>query len=204
MSNSIFINHFCTHRFSVQHNSLNTVNLGCIEDLWSFEPYLRPSRLPQADRQSQSRLQMLCTASSPTFTPPVTPTPIPSQPQTALPLPFPCHLEVPHTISTQLSLWFSHYSPWLTLRQRLLRMDLPVADDNTVHFNSTLMALIRTALDIKIAKGAEGLESLLPPWHQISHAFLFFVSPCSAPLSAISVLWAQKLSARPDASPTVA
>lgn len=32
-------------------------------------------------------------------------------------------------------------------------MDLPVADDNTVHFNSTLMALIRTALDIKIAKG---------------------------------------------------
>ncbi|TMS15284.1 hypothetical protein E3U43_021746 [Larimichthys crocea] len=40
--------------------------------------------------------------------------------------------------------------------QRLLRMDLPVADDNTVHFNSTLMALIRTALDIKIAKGAEG------------------------------------------------
>lgn len=39
--------------------------------------------------------------------------------------------------------------------QRLLRMDLPVADDNTVHFNSTLMALIRTALDIKIAKGTE-------------------------------------------------
>lgn len=42
--------------------------------------------------------------------------------------------------------------PW----QRLLRMDLPVADDNTVHFNSTLMALIRTALDIKIAKISEG------------------------------------------------
>lgn len=35
-------------------------------------------------------------------------------------------------------------------------MDLPVADDNTVHFNSTLMALIRTALDIKIAKGKAG------------------------------------------------
>lgn len=35
-------------------------------------------------------------------------------------------------------------------------MDLPVADDNTVHFNSTLMALIRTALDIKIAKGKGG------------------------------------------------
>ncbi|KAM6957182.1 LOW QUALITY PROTEIN: voltage-dependent P/Q-type calcium channel subunit alpha-1A [Aplochiton taeniatus] len=40
--------------------------------------------------------------------------------------------------------------------KRLLRMDLPVADDNSVHFNSTLMALIRTALDIKIAKGTEG------------------------------------------------
>ncbi len=39
-------------------------------------------------------------------------------------------------------------------------MDLPVADDNTVHFNSTLMALIRTALDIKIAKGGEGLALL--------------------------------------------
>lgn len=40
-------------------------------------------------------------------------------------------------------------------------MDLPVADDNTVHFNSTLMALIRTALDIKIAKISEGLGSFL-------------------------------------------
>lgn len=45
--------------------------------------------------------------------------------------------------------------------QRLLRMDLPVADDNSVHFNSTLMALIRTALDIKIAKGTEGLDNFL-------------------------------------------
>ncbi|XP_062386882.1 voltage-dependent P/Q-type calcium channel subunit alpha-1A [Sardina pilchardus] len=40
--------------------------------------------------------------------------------------------------------------------KRLLRMDLPVAEDNSVHFNSTLMALIRTALDIKIAKVTEG------------------------------------------------
>uniref|UniRef100_A0A671P3S3 Voltage-dependent P/Q-type calcium channel subunit alpha-1A n=1 Tax=Sinocyclocheilus anshuiensis TaxID=1608454 RepID=A0A671P3S3_9TELE len=44
--------------------------------------------------------------------------------------------------------------------KRLLRMDLPVADDNTVHFNSTLMALIRTALDIKIAKGGEAATDL--------------------------------------------
>ena len=39
-------------------------------------------------------------------------------------------------------------------------MDLPVAEDNSVHFNSTLMALIRTALDIKIAKGMMGRPSL--------------------------------------------
>ncbi|XP_008577542.1 PREDICTED: voltage-dependent P/Q-type calcium channel subunit alpha-1A [Galeopterus variegatus] len=47
--------------------------------------------------------------------------------------------------------------------QRLLRMDLPVADDNTVHFNSTLMALIRTALDIKIAKDAAQLPEVYAP-----------------------------------------
>lgn len=58
-------------------------------------------------------------------------------------------------------------------------MDLPVADDNTVHFNSTLMALIRTALDIKIAKGTEGLESLLPPVDSTFH--MLFFSPFSYP-----------------------
>lgn len=35
-------------------------------------------------------------------------------------------------------------------------MNMPVAEDMTVHFTSTLMALIRTALDIKIAKGKVG------------------------------------------------
>lgn len=55
-------------------------------------------------------------------------------------------------------------------------MDLPVADDNTVHFNSTLMALIRTALDIKIAKGTEGLESLLLPLDTALNASKYFHS----------------------------
>lgn len=41
----------------------------------------------------------------------------------------------------------------LSLAQRLVLMNMPVAEDMTVHFTSTLMALIRTALDIKIAKG---------------------------------------------------
>uniref|UniRef100_A0A8C0GVI7 Voltage-dependent P/Q-type calcium channel subunit alpha n=1 Tax=Chelonoidis abingdonii TaxID=106734 RepID=A0A8C0GVI7_CHEAB len=61
--------------------------------------------------------------------------------------------------------------------KRLLRMDLPVADDNTVHFNSTLMALIRTALDIKIAKGgadkqqmdAELRKEMMAIWPNLSH-----------------------------------
>ncbi|XP_037548002.1 probable voltage-dependent N-type calcium channel subunit alpha-1B [Nematolebias whitei] len=37
--------------------------------------------------------------------------------------------------------------------KRLVRMNMPIADDNTVQFTSTLMALIRTALDIKLASG---------------------------------------------------
>uniref|UniRef100_A0A7N6A178 Voltage-dependent N-type calcium channel subunit alpha n=1 Tax=Anabas testudineus TaxID=64144 RepID=A0A7N6A178_ANATE len=35
--------------------------------------------------------------------------------------------------------------------KRLVKMNMPIADDNTVHFTSTLMALIRTALEIKLA-----------------------------------------------------
>ncbi|KAM7141157.1 voltage-dependent P/Q-type calcium channel subunit alpha-1A isoform 3-T3 [Molossus nigricans] len=64
--------------------------------------------------------------------------------------------------------------------KRLLRMDLPVADDNTVHFNSTLMALIRTALDIKIAKGgadkqqmdAELRKEMMAIWPNLSQKTL--------------------------------
>lgn len=48
--------------------------------------------------------------------------------------------------------------------QRLVKMNMPIADDNTVHFTSTLMALIRTALEIKLASGeklnAQSSESL--------------------------------------------
>ncbi|GAA6102885.1 calcium channel, voltage-dependent, P/Q type, alpha 1A subunit, b isoform X3, partial [Tachysurus ichikawai] len=59
-------------------------------------------------------------------------------------------------------------------------MDLPVADDNTVHFNSTLMALIRTALDIKIAKGgadkhqmdAELRKEMIAIWPNLSQKHL--------------------------------
>uniref|UniRef100_A0A672ZDE2 Voltage-dependent N-type calcium channel subunit alpha n=1 Tax=Sphaeramia orbicularis TaxID=375764 RepID=A0A672ZDE2_9TELE len=39
--------------------------------------------------------------------------------------------------------------------KRLVKMNMPIADDNTVHFTSTLMALIRTALEIKLASDNE-------------------------------------------------
>ncbi|XP_067369389.1 voltage-dependent R-type calcium channel subunit alpha-1E isoform X3 [Channa argus] len=39
--------------------------------------------------------------------------------------------------------------------KRLVLMNMPVDDDMCVHFTSTLMALIRTALEIKIARGGE-------------------------------------------------
>ncbi|XP_029506708.1 voltage-dependent N-type calcium channel subunit alpha-1B-like isoform X2 [Oncorhynchus nerka] len=57
---------------------------------------------------------------------------------------------------------FRHMSPPLGLGKkcppriaykRLVKMNMPIADDNTVHFTSTLMALIRTALEIKLASG---------------------------------------------------
>lgn len=34
-------------------------------------------------------------------------------------------------------------------------MNMPVDEDMSVHFTSTLMSLIRTALDIKIARGQD-------------------------------------------------
>uniref|UniRef100_A0A8C9TJT7 Voltage-dependent N-type calcium channel subunit alpha n=1 Tax=Scleropages formosus TaxID=113540 RepID=A0A8C9TJT7_SCLFO len=37
--------------------------------------------------------------------------------------------------------------------KRLVKMNMPIAEDNTVHFTSTLMALIRTALEIKLTSG---------------------------------------------------
>lgn len=91
------------------------------------------------------------------------------------------HLEVQNTPTPPLPgggtpFLLTHLLPIGSFQQRLLRMDLPVADDNSVHFNSTLMALIRTALDIKIAKGTEGLEPLFPacPFHHLFPLFLVF------------------------------
>lgn len=44
--------------------------------------------------------------------------------------------------------------------QRLVRMNMPISpEDLTVHFTSTLMALIRTALEIKLASGEREVMS---------------------------------------------
>ncbi|XP_057208019.1 calcium channel, voltage-dependent, N type, alpha 1B subunit, a isoform X1 [Triplophysa rosa] len=60
--------------------------------------------------------------------------------------------------------------------KRLVKMNMPIADDNTVHFTSTLMALIRTALEIKLASGmvaqrlsdAEMKKELSTVWPNLS------------------------------------
>ena len=55
--------------------------------------------------------------------------------------------------------WLRHpshstlFPPRLCPSQRLVLMNMPVDEDMSVHFTSTLMSLIRTALDIKIARG---------------------------------------------------
>lgn len=66
------------------------------------------------------------------------------------------HLNLPFLFLNQVVFQYIWFLPALSLfssTQRLVLMNMPVAEDMTVHFTSTLMALIRTALDIKIAKG---------------------------------------------------
>ncbi|XP_070531532.1 voltage-dependent calcium channel type A subunit alpha-1-like [Ptychodera flava] len=50
---------------------------------------------------------------------------------------------------------FGKKCPYKVAYKRLIRMNMPVSEDKTVHFTTTLMALIRTALNIKIVKVAE-------------------------------------------------
>ncbi|XP_016369766.1 calcium channel, voltage-dependent, N type, alpha 1B subunit, a [Sinocyclocheilus rhinocerous] len=60
--------------------------------------------------------------------------------------------------------------------KRLVKMNMLIADDNSVHFTSTLMALIRTALEIKLASGmvaqrlsdAELKKELATVWPNLS------------------------------------
>uniref|UniRef100_A0A3B5AUI0 Voltage-dependent calcium channel alpha-1 subunit IQ domain-containing protein n=1 Tax=Stegastes partitus TaxID=144197 RepID=A0A3B5AUI0_9TELE len=57
--------------------------------------------------------------------------------------------------------------------KRLVKMNMPIAEDNTVHFTSTLMALIRTALEIKLGSAqrlsdAELKKELSTVWPSLS------------------------------------
>ncbi|XP_077309233.1 voltage-dependent R-type calcium channel subunit alpha-1E isoform X1 [Lithobates pipiens] len=69
--------------------------------------------------------------------------------------------------------------------KRLVLMNMPVTEDMTVHFTSTLMALIRTALDVKIAKGgadrqqldAELQKEILAIWPNIPQKMLDLLVP---------------------------
>lgn len=70
-------------------------------------------------------------------------------------------LNLPRPLSPDLALIQSLIGYWMPPPQRLVRMNMPIAEDNTVHFTSTLMGLIRTALDIKLASG-EGKTTTTP------------------------------------------
>uniref|UniRef100_A0A8D0G4J8 Voltage-dependent R-type calcium channel subunit alpha n=1 Tax=Sphenodon punctatus TaxID=8508 RepID=A0A8D0G4J8_SPHPU len=75
--------------------------------------------------------------------------------------------------------------PYRVACKRLVLMNMPVAEDMTVHFTSTLMALIRTALDIKIAKGgadwqqldSELQKEILAIWPHLSQKMLDLLVP---------------------------
>uniref|UniRef100_A0A3Q2DJ46 Calcium channel, voltage-dependent, R type, alpha 1E subunit a n=1 Tax=Cyprinodon variegatus TaxID=28743 RepID=A0A3Q2DJ46_CYPVA len=61
--------------------------------------------------------------------------------------------KVVRTISPPLG--FGKNCPHRVACKRLVLMNMPVDDEMTVHFTSTLMALIRTALEIKLARGED-------------------------------------------------
>uniref|UniRef100_A0A8C4QAP7 Voltage-dependent calcium channel alpha-1 subunit IQ domain-containing protein n=1 Tax=Eptatretus burgeri TaxID=7764 RepID=A0A8C4QAP7_EPTBU len=70
--------------------------------------------------------------------------------------------------------------------KRLVRMNMPIAEDKSVHFTSTLTALIRTALDIKIASAgganqqqldAELQKEILTVWPHLSQKTVDLLVP---------------------------
>ncbi|XP_063791946.1 voltage-dependent N-type calcium channel subunit alpha-1B isoform X6 [Pseudophryne corroboree] len=74
--------------------------------------------------------------------------------------------------------------------KRLVRMNMPISDtDLTVHFTSTLMALIRTALDIKLSSGgikqhesdAELRKEISSVWPNLSQKTLDLLVPPHKP-----------------------
>uniref|UniRef100_A0A8C9TBW9 Calcium voltage-gated channel subunit alpha1 E n=1 Tax=Scleropages formosus TaxID=113540 RepID=A0A8C9TBW9_SCLFO len=64
--------------------------------------------------------------------------------------------KVVRTISPPLG--FGKNCPYRVACKRLVLMNMPVDEEMSVHFTSTLMALIRTALEIKIARGMSQMD----------------------------------------------
>ncbi|XP_051525705.1 voltage-dependent R-type calcium channel subunit alpha-1E-like [Myxocyprinus asiaticus] len=91
--------------------------------------------------------------------------------------------KVVRTISPPLG--FGKNCPYRVACKRLVLMNMPVDDDMSVHFTSTLMALIRTALDIKIAQGGEDRgqmdielqKEISVIWPHLSHKSLDLLVP---------------------------
>ncbi|XP_078713982.1 voltage-dependent N-type calcium channel subunit alpha-1B-like isoform X2 [Lampetra fluviatilis] len=73
--------------------------------------------------------------------------------------------------------------------KRLMRMHMPIEVDGTVHFTSTLVALIRTALEIKMASGAkdqlamdmELRREIMTVWQHLSNKTLDLLVPPRTP-----------------------
>ncbi|XP_041064599.1 probable voltage-dependent R-type calcium channel subunit alpha-1E [Carcharodon carcharias] len=73
--------------------------------------------------------------------------------------------------------------------KRLVLMNMPVSEEKTVHFTSTLMGLIRTALHIKLAKGgadkqqldAELRKEIMTIWPHLSQKTLDLLVPIHMP-----------------------
>ncbi|XP_018609179.1 voltage-dependent R-type calcium channel subunit alpha-1E-like isoform X2 [Scleropages formosus] len=86
-------------------------------------------------------------------------------------------------------LGFGKNCPHRVACKRLVLMNMPVDEDMSVHFTSTLMALIRTALEIKIARGGEDrgqLDTELQKeisiiWPHLSQKTLDTLVPVSKP-----------------------
>lgn len=67
-------------------------------------------------------------------------------------------------------------------------MNMPVDDDMTVHFTSTLMALIRTALEVKIARGQTETDTQCI--YSDGKPFFLFKFKCGSVSMSHFVFWA--------------
>lgn len=65
-----------------------------------------------------------------------------------------------NTFNFHLSFFADYDAVCLYNPQRLVLMNMPVDEDMSVHFTSTLMALIRTALEVKLAGGQEKSQNV--------------------------------------------